>query len=323
MILTFAFDPPAIFLAGLSSSLLAIDPRDGRPWFARASFGCGLVFGLGFYAVTLGCHAVAPDWMSHYRLDRPLGPWGLALAGALLYVGPYLAGYGLGLESRRSSMRVWAAAFIAGIVLLGGVLVATADSLFHVGTREEFAAGTAVPLWRHGALSIVLGIGSATLGPYAIVSALVARRRFARWEARPDSIRRVFDLEQTAVVQAIAERLFPPLPGVDDHAGRWELGEEFSRYCAEMPAVQKLGLRLAADLVQYLPILYLGRPRRFTSLGGADQDRYLERLSHTRVIPLQILFLLFKTGLSLLYYERPEVAAAVRASPTCRRTRPS
>ncbi|MBI4614398.1 MAG: hypothetical protein HY720_12365 [Planctomycetes bacterium] len=315
---TFAIDPPVLLVSGTLFSLLAVDPSDGRPFHARASFRRGTLFAAGAAAVAFSLYAVAPDWMATYLVSAPRLGWaGILFLSLFLYFAPYAAGYAAGLELRRSSRRGYALLLFFAIALLVAASAATWDETWVAGTREEYLAGKAIPLWEHRSMGMILAAGFVVLGAWAgwaIHRAVEARREH---ESVPGARRSIFDREEVAVVQAVAERFFPATPGVPDHAGQVALGEEFGRYAVDMPWVNRLVLCIAADLLQLLPLFYIGKPRRFTSLSTQDQDRYLARVSESRFFPMHVLFTVFKTGLSLLYYERPEVARAVRADNLC------
>lgn len=284
------FPPPTLLLVGLLASLLARDPFDGRPFYLRASFGAGLAVA---GAVLLGAHRLGPI---------PV-PAALVLDGLGRFLLPYVAGFAIGIETRRASRRLWLVAFAAAA---GAAAVASVAALGELRASES--AVDALP---------VLGAGAIGLSVYAAALVVWAARRRARHEVAHPGCRRVLDEGQVRVVQAMAGRFFPPIEGVDDHAGRYALGEEFSRYTVDMPLVNRLALRLAVDLIDSLPIVFLGRPRRFVSLAPELQDRYLSRLEHSRLPPITILFLVFKTGLSLLYYDKPEIARAVGGQNEC------
>jgi hypothetical protein len=109
------------------------------------------------------------------------------------------------------------------------------------------------------------------------------------------------------ILQALCDCLFDP--GRDDRTSPAdiELAEITSRSLAQLPYTTGLGLALLMHTVNFLPLLLIGRFRRFVSLPRAEQHRFTEALLNHWFRPLAMAGLAVRLITSMHYYQHPLV----------------
>jgi hypothetical protein len=65
----------------------------------------------------------------------------------------------------------------------------------------------------------------------------------------------------------------------------------------------RFGLLAMLDVIEWTPLFILGKPRAFTALSLEDRARYLTRLERSKLVPLALIFVAWKTLLTMLYFE--------------------
>jgi hypothetical protein len=113
-----------------------------------------------------------------------------------------------------------------------------------------------------------------------------------------------------ATVRALAEALF----GHDSGPSPAQLDALVGAVEAHLVPVswpQRAILLLALDLVRWLPVLLLTAARPFDDLPVARRLALLERMDRSRVIPLLMPLVAYKTLLSLLFFEQAEELRAM------------
>ncbi|MDP7034150.1 MAG: hypothetical protein QF752_06615 [Planctomycetota bacterium] len=313
---TFVIDPPALFLVGVLYALMLVHVEWRSPTLSLAGpFGWGWLFVGGFYALAILCYQRAPAWMTMYFLpdETSWSVWVLGYLGLVLYAVPYALGFVVGVGARRRSPWVLGIVIFSSLGVLFWVGITVLDRYQVVGTREEFLAGTARPLWDHTELMRLLLLGTLGLSAWVVGGIGLALRNRRRRLLDPDQILQAFSPVRRRVVQAFACRLFPVGIGSAHHAGKMDLGEEMSRYMVRMPWMNRVGLGLMFDLIQFWPYVVRRKPGRFTSLCASEQDRVLHAMESSRSVIVQSIFHILKVALCLLYWERPEVLAEVGA----------
>jgi hypothetical protein len=73
----------------------------------------------------------------------------------------------------------------------------------------------------------------------------------------------------------------------------------------------RFGLVLMLEVVRWSPLFIIGRFSAFEDLSLDDRARFLTALERSRIIPLALVFVAWKTLLSIVYFERPEELAAL------------
>lgn len=82
----------------------------------------------------------------------------------------------------------------------------------------------------------------------------------------------------------------------------------------------RAGLVAMLEIIQWSPIFILGKPSTFEGLSLEDRARFLTRLERSSFVPLALIFVAWKTLLTMLYFEAPEQLAAL-GYPGEKRTR--
>lgn len=106
------------------------------------------------------------------------------------------------------------------------------------------------------------------------------------------------------VVRAFAEALFaddaPP------SAARLDaLVDEIDRFISPASKTLRFGLLAMLDAVRVLPLVLLRRLATFEELPLAARTAMLERMEGARLAPLCLVFVAFKTLMTIAYYEHP------------------
>jgi hypothetical protein len=65
----------------------------------------------------------------------------------------------------------------------------------------------------------------------------------------------------------------------------------------------RFGLLAMLDIIEWTPLFVLGKASTFTSLSLEDRARYLTRLERSRLVSLALIFVAWKTLLTMLYFE--------------------
>jgi hypothetical protein len=100
------------------------------------------------------------------------------------------------------------------------------------------------------------------------------------------------------VIEAVAGRMIAT-------EERPDVADAILAYVATLPAPMQKDIRNLVFLFEYLPVLIIGRPSRFSRLGPQDQDRYIEAWGTSRFGLLRTGFRVLK-GLSVsTYYQNP------------------
>ena len=113
-----------------------------------------------------------------------------------------------------------------------------------------------------------------------------------------------------AVVRAFAEALFfhrPPAPPERFDA----FVDEVDRFISPASKTLRFGLLLMLDAIRVLPIFFVRRLRTFEALDLETRVRMLERLDRSRFAIFSLLFVAYKTVLSMLFFEHPDELRAI------------
>ncbi len=111
------------------------------------------------------------------------------------------------------------------------------------------------------------------------------------------------------VVRAFAEALFhhdPPVP----EARLDGFAEEVDRFISPASKTLRFGLLLMLDVVRWLPPLVLGRWALFEDLTLDQRVRMLDALDRSRVTPLALILVAYKTLMTVLFFEEPTERSA-------------
>ncbi len=106
------------------------------------------------------------------------------------------------------------------------------------------------------------------------------------------------------MVRALAEAMFSHDGEVSPE--RLEhFPEEVDAFISPASKQLRLGLVFVLFVLRWSPLL-LGRFSTFDALSVDERVRHLERLEHSRIKPLPLLVVAYKTVLTFVFYEAPE-----------------
>lgn len=129
--------------------------------------------------------------------------------------------------------------------------------------------------------------------------------------ATRDWERRTFGPFARRALRGIGEALFtdPHDPAESNAAARFDwLVDDADAMVSSGSRQLRWGIRIAIVLVELLPLFVIGKPRLASSLSLEQRERYLIELEASRITQLALLAVLFKTFLTVLYFEHPEAA---------------
>lgn len=112
------------------------------------------------------------------------------------------------------------------------------------------------------------------------------------------------------VLRAIAESFFTD-PHVDDARApaRFDwLVDDVDDFLSQASPSLRTGSRIALVLLEHLPLFLIGKLSRASSLSLEDRTRYLEKVEASNVPYVALLCVMFKTLMTVLYFEHPEAA---------------
>jgi len=112
------------------------------------------------------------------------------------------------------------------------------------------------------------------------------------------------------MVRAIAGALF------DHESGPTEVQLDavvaaYEAHVGALSAQLRPVLLLSLDLIRWLPLLLFVAARPFEELDVGARVRLLERMERSRLVPLVLAFIAYKTLLTMLFFETPEELRAM------------
>jgi hypothetical protein len=126
-------------------------------------------------------------------------------------------------------------------------------------------------------------------------------RDYARTTLRPRHV---------TVVAALTEALFAhdePMRQVDLVA----FAREVDRAISTASKTLRFGLLAMLDLLRFLPLFLMGKLSFFENLPLPDRIRLLERMERSRFSALTLVFVAYKTLLTMIFFEEPRELAAM------------
>jgi len=113
------------------------------------------------------------------------------------------------------------------------------------------------------------------------------------------------------VLFALAEAFFtdPDDPADRGAAQRFAwLVDDVDDFISQASPSLRWGTRIAALLVELAPLFFIGRFARCSSLPLEERERYLSKVEASAVPRVAVLVVMFKTLMTVLYFEHPEAA---------------
>lgn len=304
---------PLFILLGILFSLLAIEETKATPLYRRGAFWHGIISTLLAMGLISYLHQHF-GFLTHYYYqgpswDQPEAVFYLAFVWGLA---PFLLGFFGGHYLRHQSVLGLAGTTLLTVGVQALVLWWFVQNSF---SPPSINTGETSSLTSRSGL-IALAWGGGLVLDYLLLVWYYWRKRWRNEETRPTP-RTTFYPGQLRVVQAFCQHHFSPITPSDWQGGR-KLAEKFSRFISSMPWINQVGLGLAVEIIQILPVVVLLRPKFFTSLTKEERDRFFHRIEHAPIAALFNLVLILKTTLSLLHYENEEVfdKCILAASPS-------
>jgi hypothetical protein len=96
--------------------------------------------------------------------------------------------------------------------------------------------------------------------------------------------------------------------------------DEVDRGISNASKTLRFGLRLMLDAIRFAPLFMMGKLRSFEHLSLRDRATVLARMEHSRFAPWTIIYVAWKTLMTLLFFESEEVLSDL-GYPGPRRTR--
>ncbi len=125
-----------------------------------------------------------------------------------------------------------------------------------------------------------------------------------------DYDRRTVQPRHRDLIPALLEGYFAVDAPLDAERLR-RLAGDVDRAISNASKTLRFGLVVMLDVIQYAPPLILGRLSTFDALSLEDRQRFLTRLDRSRLVPLTLIFVAWKTLLTMIYFEEPDQLAAL------------
>jgi hypothetical protein len=116
------------------------------------------------------------------------------------------------------------------------------------------------------------------------------------------------------ILEAIADRMIAAEePGIT--ARDLHIAEEVIRYVASLPQPMQKEIRQLVTIFEYLPLLVIFKPARFSRLNPRDQERYIAAWGNSRIGILRTGFRVLKSLCVSTYYQNPASWAGIGYKP--------
>jgi hypothetical protein len=134
-----------------------------------------------------------------------------------------------------------------------------------------------------------------------VTSPVLHVKDYARTTLRP---------RHRAVVAAMAEAYFSEGSPLDPRL-LTEFTEEVDRAISTASKTLRFGLKLMLDAVRFAPLFMIGSLRPFGELALGERTKVLVRMERSRFAPWTIIFIAWKTLMTMIYFERLEVLSDI------------
>ena len=128
---------------------------------------------------------------------------------------------------------------------------------------------------------------------------------------------RVLGSYEQKIARAMSMAIFPkggPLSPSGEDTG---VSYFFDSYLADVPSEIRLGLRAFLFIFEFLPILFIFKLSRFTTLDDADKEKYFDVWQNHRIFWLRAALLGVKSVFCLQYYADEKVREEIGFYITC------
>ncbi|MBI4576514.1 MAG: hypothetical protein HY722_09665 [Planctomycetes bacterium] len=124
-----------------------------------------------------------------------------------------------------------------------------------------------------------------------------------------------FGPRERAVLERLAADLVPVARDDPHGVGPGDVVEWVVRWVAPLPPDIRWGLRAAVAALQWLPVLVIDEPTRYTRLAAGERMRYLAALEAHPLYLVRSLFKVLRSFTLMGYYSRPRVTRALGFDP--------
>jgi hypothetical protein len=90
-----------------------------------------------------------------------------------------------------------------------------------------------------------------------------------------------------------------------------DFSKEVDRAISSASKTLRFGLVVMLDFILLSPLFIIGKLSTFEGLSLDDRTRFLTRLERSGLVPLTLVFIAWKTLLTMLFYEQPEELLAL------------
>jgi hypothetical protein len=107
------------------------------------------------------------------------------------------------------------------------------------------------------------------------------------------------------VVRALAEAMYSPAGEVSDE--RLDaFVDDVDGYMSPASSTLRFALKLMLDVIRLLPLFVVGRLATFDNLDRDTRIRMLQKLDGHRISALSMIFVAYKTLMTISFYEHPD-----------------
>jgi hypothetical protein len=125
---------------------------------------------------------------------------------------------------------------------------------------------------------------------------VLGTKDFARTTLRP---------RHRPVVRALAEAMYSPGGEVpDDRLDAFV--DDVDGFISPASKTLRFALKLMLDVLRVLPILIVGRFKTFEELDRETRVRMLDKMDRHRFAPFTLIFVAYKTLMTIVFYEHPD-----------------
>lgn len=129
--------------------------------------------------------------------------------------------------------------------------------------------------------------------------------------ATRDWERTTYGAYEKRVLRAMAEAFFTDPDEPADRGARARFGwlvDDVDDFISQASPTLRWGTRVAVWLVDWLPLFFIGRFSRCENLPLDERERYLATVEESPLPRVAVLVVMFKTLMTILYFEHPEAA---------------
>lgn len=132
----------------------------------------------------------------------------------------------------------------------------------------------------------------------------------------PDGYSVLSGFEQS-IMKAVSLTVFPPGGEIDPSGEDVGVSRFIDQYLSEIPRGMSIGLRAFLVIFDFFPLFMIIKFRRFSRMGAADRERYMEAWQNSRHFLFRSAFLALKSLCSLFYFTDARVREAMKFYVVC------